>query len=80
MALHKTTVHWGEETYYWASLDGEDWYEVNQDFGPERETEIRQLFADRERAQWKPLCFKTRYLNGMKHDPKIQSVQIEQLV
>lgn len=80
MGLHKTTVKWGDETYFWASLDGETWYEVNQDFGPEREAELRELFTSREQEQWKPLRFTRRYINGLKHDPVIDDVRIEQLV
>ena len=80
MSLHKTTVSWDGETYFWASLDGETWYEVNQDFGPEQESDIRELFARGEQGEWRPMSFARRYLEMMKHDRKIQDVRIEQLV
>ena len=80
MSLWKTTVEGDGEVYWWASLDGESWREVNQDFTVERISEIEGLFASEVDAEWKPMVFSRRYLEMMKHDPKIQSVNIEQLV
>lgn len=80
MRLWKATVEWPPDIYWWASTDGEHFYEVNENFGSEREKEIRELFKSDEEAQRKPMCFTRRYLDHMKFDDKIKSVAIQQLV
>lgn len=69
MPVHNRTISFKDETFYFASLDGEDWLEINQPLTDERTDDFRQLLEGD--GNFMPLTFTRRFIDYLERNPAV---------